>query len=317
MKSAGTFWDEVLKINVLNLAIYMTAYYFLRWVQLPYLFYKKKWVYFVLSFLATSLLFYFIWRLAGVYWIDAVYYPKKKLPFFRLFDFFTQTVQFYSPTIALLAGEFYQEKQAEKLRIEQLEKEKLATELKFLKAQINPHFLFNTLNNLYSFVINQSPKAPEIILHLSGMLDYILYRSQEKQVALGEEIENIENFIALEKIRYGERLQVDFCFEGNRHSLISPLILLSLVENAFKHGASGDIDEPKIKVKIFEKESVIDCEVWNTKSPYEGELNDAYKEGIGLTNIQRQLNLIYANKHSLEIEDSPTTFRIALKLENE
>jgi len=186
-------------------------------------------------------------------------------------------------------------------RIQLLEKEKLANELKFLKAQINPHFLFNTLNNLYSFVLIQSPKAPDMIMQLSGILDYVLYKSQNKEVALNDEVKTIEHFIKLEQIRYGERLEVELKTDGDLSIGISPLILLSIVENAFKHGASGDIDYPKIKIDIREQNQEIHCVVWNTKSQHVGEINDAYKVGIGLSNIERQLKLIYPEKQEFSV----------------
>ncbi|MEL6943887.1 MAG: histidine kinase [Bacteroidota bacterium] len=209
MKTAGTFRGPVLIFNILNIGIYMAAYYFLKHYQLPKLYNQKKWLFFGLSFLMTSLVFYSIWRLAGILWMDdLIYRNSRHRPFWNTALYLTQTVQFYSPTVALLAIDTYNDRQKEKLRIEQLEKEKIANELKFLKAQINPHFLFNTLNNLYSYVVNQSPKAPDIIMQLSGMLDYVLYRSQKDRVALKEELECLENFIALEQIRYGERLEV-------------------------------------------------------------------------------------------------------------
>jgi len=216
--------------------------------------------------------------------------------------------------MALLAWETHQERIKELEHIHQLEKEKMATELKYLKAQLNPHFLFNTLNNLYSYVVTGSPKAPDMILRLSGMLDYVLYKSQNKSVLLQEEIEAIQNFIGLEKNRYGDRLQVDFKIRGNLTAPVSPLLLLSLVENAFKHGASGDIETPKIEIEIKEENAGIHCLVWNTKSQHQGELNDAYKEGIGLSNIKRQLDLIYEDNHELIIVDEARTFSVNLLL---
>jgi len=225
-----------------------------------------------------------------------------------------KTVRFYTPAMALLAWESHQERRRELERMQQLEKEKIATELKFLKAQINPHFLFNTLNNLYAYVINQSPKAPDIIIQLSAILDYVLYKSQHPTVSLKEEIETIEHFLKLEQIRYGDRLKVEYQTSGDTTLPISPLILLSIVENAFKHGASGDIDQPKIKVDIKEESSEIHCEVWNTKTKYEGELNDSYKKGIGLSNIKRQLNLIYPNNHELSIQDLRDSFSVNLTI---
>jgi len=223
-------------------------------------------------------------------------------------------VQFYSPAVLLIAWEAHIDRKLEQERIQQLEKEKLSTELKFLKAQLNPHFLFNTLNNLYSYVVTGSPKAPDMVLRLSGILDYVLYKSQQASVTLKEELEAIENFLALEKIRYGERLEVTYVNGGDTSARVSPLLLLSIVENAFKHGASGDIESPKIKIDIQEKDKRISCSVWNTKSKHQGELNDEYKEGIGLSNIKRQLNLVYPDSHQLQIDDEVNSFQLFLNL---
>lgn len=252
----------------------------------------------------------------GVWWVDELRGIRYK-SFMSFVNYLTQTVQFYSPAMLLLAWEYREERQQEQQRIQQLEKEKIASELKFLKAQLNPHFLFNTLNNLYSFVVMGSPKAPDMILRLSGILDYILYKSQQQFVPLQEEVNTIEHFIELEKVRYGERLQVNFTTAGNLFLPISPLLFLSLVENAFKHGASGDIDEPKINIEIKGTDEKINCKVWNSKRAYEGELNDTYKEGIGLSNIKRQLNLIYPDNYDLEIDDKEDSFLVAITIKSE
>lgn len=322
MKSAGgKYFPVYLIVNLVNVPLYMVSYYSLKHIQLPFLYNRDKVVLFGLSLLCSSIVLYIIWRIAGVYWLDELRGLKGRIPFMSFADYLIQTVQFYSPAMALLAWELQQERQQELKRIHQLEKEKITlekekitTELKFLKAQLNPHFLFNTLNNLYSFVVNGSPKAPDMILRLSGILDYVLYKSQQKEVSLKEEVTTIEHFLALEKIRYGERLEVNFVTEGHLRMPISPLILLSVVENAFKHGASGDIDSPKINIEIKEKEDGIYCTVWNTKSKYQGELNDAYKEGIGLSNIKRQLNLIYPDQHTLVIKDEADHFHVQLNI---
>ena len=127
-------------------------------------------------------------------------------------------------------------------------------------------------------------------------------------------METIEHFLKLEQIRYGDRLRVDFRKEGALSSQVSPLILLSLVENAFKHGASGDIDSPEIRIEIREDATSICCNVWNTKSKYHGELNDSYKHGIGLSNVKRQLNLIYPKNHHLIIDDQEEFYSLSLKI---
>ena len=314
MKSGHIFDSHFLQINIVNIALYMVAFYTLKHIQIPKFYNKGKFILFGISLFAASVILYFIWRINGVWWIDKMRHINAHRLFIHPVDYLTQTVQFYSPAMLLLVWEAHIDRKKEQERIRQLEKEKLNTELKFLKAQLNPHFLFNTLNNLYSYVVNGSPKAPDMVLRLSGILDYVLYKSQQPSVSLKEELEAIENFLALEKIRYGDRLEVIYETTGKTMTQVSPLLLLSIVENAFKHGASGDIELPKIKIHIAEASNKINCSVWNTKSKHKGELNDDYKEGIGLSNIKRQLNLVYPDNHTLKIEDNQDSFKLSLTL---
>lgn len=314
MKSGGTFWAPVLYTNILNVGIYMAAFYLLSFYQLPQLYNKGKYAAFARSLLLCAVGFYTLWRGIGYLTVGRWYFPSVNGPFFSPATFMTQTIQFYSPAVLLLAWETYHESVQEKLRSEQLEKEKLANELKYLKAQINPHFLFNSLNNLYSFVLNQSPKAPELIMRLSAMLDYILYKSQKPTVALQEEITCIEDYVELEKIRYGDRLNVDMNTTGDLNAPVAPLLFLSVVENAFKHGASGDTGQPEIKISIGNSTDKVTCCVWNTKSALPGELNDAYKEGIGLSNIKRQLQLTYPKQHQIKVREGEKDFEVIIDI---
>ncbi|MEO0333457.1 MAG: histidine kinase [Bacteroidota bacterium] len=300
--------------NLVNVPLFMVAYYLLKYVQIPYLYDKDRIGLFVVSLLISSLVIGFVCRINGILWMDEYFGHEEETPFFTLGGYLLKTVRYYTPAMALLAWESHQDRRKERERLQLLEKEKIANELKFLKAQINPHFLFNTLNNLYSYVVNQSPRAPHMIIQLSGILDYVLYKSQNKEVLLSDEVKTIEHFLKLEQIRYGKRLCVNFKTEGNMSVLVSPLILLSIVENAFKHGASGDIDSPKIEIEIAEKNATVFCKASNTKSQYPGGINDAYKEGIGLTNIKRQLNLVYPNQHELLIDDLECSFSVALSI---
>lgn len=298
--------------NLVNVPLFMAAYYTLRYWQIPYLYNKGKMGLFILSLLISSYAFAAICRLNGILWMDAYFGQTGDHPFMNLGMYLIKTVRFYTPAMAILAWESHQERRRELERMQLLEKEKLSNELKFLKAQINPHFLFNTLNNLYSYVVNQSPKAPDMIMQLSGILDYILYKSQQKTVPLCEEVTTIEHFLKLEQIRYGNRLEVQFNHTGKLSIPVSPLLLLSVVENAFKHGVSGDIDCPKVHIDIKELDGTVHCKVWNTKSRHQGELNDAYKEGIGLNNLKRQLDLVYPDRHDLQIEDEAAYFCVTL-----
>ncbi|MEL7162737.1 MAG: histidine kinase, partial [Bacteroidota bacterium] len=186
------------------------------------------------------------------------------------------------------------------------------TELKFLKAQLNPHFLFNTLNNLYAQVITRSGKAPAMILQLSGILDYVLYQSQQKAVPLAEEVAVIKDFIAIEAIRYGARLKVEFSVAGSLTIAVPPLLFLSLVENAFKHGVSKGIDGARVKIEIREHRGEVSCKVWNTKSDFQPVRRDDHRKGLGLSNVKRQLTISHPDAHSLQIAEEATAFCVTV-----
>lgn len=319
---ADHWWGDeaIMHILLIDLLIMVVFAYGIVYFIVPKLLDTKK---YLLFFLALCTWFYFIAALYSAtyyYYLENLYtvyiWGNKEavagmgkrltnLPF--LLSLFSN---FIVPVLVLGVIKFYKNKTL----LSKIEEEKNKMELRVLKNQLNPHFLFNTLNNLYSFVVTKSPKAPEMVLQLSGILDYALYKSQQKFVSLSEEILAIENFIALEQIRYGDRLQVVFDQEVKGPLQVSPLLLLSMVENAFKHGASGDIEAPKIKIDLKEKNNKILFNVWNTKSNNQGELNDDYKKGIGLSNIKRQLDLTYPNQHELSITDETATFNLSLTI---
>lgn len=301
------------KVNLINIPIFMSAFYFLKHYQIPYLFDKKKIFLFCISLIFSSLILYLFWRVAGFFWLDDLR-ELHGIPFFRFDRYLVYFVQFYSPGILLLAWEMQEEKRKEKDRILELEKEKLNTELKFLKAQLNPHFLFNTFNNLYSLVITGDPNAPNMILQLSSILEFILYKSQVDKISLDEELAIIEQYIALEKIRYGEKISVEFAKKGNTSVKVAPLLILSLVENAFKHGASGDLNVSRIKIYVEASEDQINCNIWNTKSKFEGASKDPHKKGIGLSNVKRQLELQYPNDSTISIEEKVESFEVTLSI---
>ena len=308
MKTTPGTLDEALLMTSVNLPFFMSIYYLTRKVLIPRFYLCNRTLLFINTFLFTTL------SISGIWYFLASLIEVE--PFQTLQNYFLETVQLCTPAAALLAWDIYTDWTDEQKRIQLLEKEKISSELKFLKAQLNPHFLFNTLNNLYSFVINKSSKAPKIIEHLSGLLDYAIHKSKEHRVTLQEEFVAIEHFVELEKIRYGERLNVTYDTKGDFSQRISPLLLLSIVENAFKHGASGDIENSKIKIDLEGKGQSIRCNVWNTKRQYVGETNDDYKEGIGLSNIKRQLNLIYPNLHEMSITEDEHSFDLRLRIQS-
>jgi LytS/YehU family sensor histidine kinase len=196
-----------------------------------------------------------------------------------------------------------------------LQNEKLESELKLLKSQIHPHFLFNTLNNLYALTLKKSDKAPDMVIQLSNLLEYSLYSGKEAEVELNEELKQLNGYIDLEKLRYGKRLNIKANIPSQHDGLmIAPLLLLPFVENSFKHGASNDIVSPFIEISANMTDGLLYFTIRNSYQPVSGK-QDNYKEGIGLSNVKRRLELLYAGKHELIINQQDNVFEVNLILE--
>ena len=199
-------------------------------------------------------------------------------------------------------------------RKKEMENEQLTSELRFLKAQINPHFLFNTLNNLYYLAFNQSPNTTEVISKLSQMMRYMLYDSNHPRVALDKEIEYMQNYISLEQLRLEKEVPINFEVEGNTAGvMVAPLILITFLENAFKHGVSNSKDNYWIKAKIYIENTVLNYKVENSKMP-ESSKTVTQKSGIGLQNVKRRLELSYPENYQLTVKEQADSYMVDLKL---
>jgi sensor histidine kinase YesM len=193
-----------------------------------------------------------------------------------------------------------------------LVKEKLETELKMLRSQINPHFLFNTLNNIYGLSIRKSDKAPEAVMKLSELLHFTLYRAGAATIALEEELQIIKDYISLEKLRYDERLEVNWEQHiDDPQQAITPLILLPLIENAFKHGAGNSRFQAFVHIKVNLEYGVLYFNISNSFEKNEQE--KVQKERIGLHNTRRQLELTY-QEYELDIYQQDQVFSVELTI---
>lgn len=197
----------------------------------------------------------------------------------------------------------------------EIEKTTIQTELKYLKAQINPHFLFNTLNNLYALTLKKSDKAPDIVIKLSEMLRYMLYECNEKRVPLSKEVKYIQNYIELEKLRQGEKANINFEIRGEiRDQKIAPFMFIPFLENSFKHGLNRGINDGFVNIRLNVGLDDVHFEIENNK-PHMNLMPDSRKVGgIGLINVERRLNLIYPEAHKLRLQDSPDIYKVSLDL---
>ncbi|QQL49663.1 sensor histidine kinase [Mucilaginibacter ginkgonis] len=191
-----------------------------------------------------------------------------------------------------------------------LENQRLTAELSFLKSQVNPHFLFNSLNTIYSLAYQRSETTPEAVLKLSEIMRYMLYESNDNKVELDKELKYLENYIELQKIRYGQKAFIEYTVEGAITSQqIVPLILISFVENAFKHGIVNDPQHP-IFIRLTVTDSHLTFYVFNKKHAH----NRDAVGGIGLNNVQRRLKLLYPGRYQLDIENGDDTYSSELSL---
>jgi hypothetical protein len=197
----------------------------------------------------------------------------------------------------------------------ELENRQLTSELRFLKAQVNPHFLFNTLNNLYFLAVNQSDRTPEVVAKLSGMMRYMIHESNEEKVPLTKEVAYIENYLDLEKLRLNEDIPITFEVHGEIAGVrITPLILITFLENAFKHGIGNASEGSWITVSLKIEAGTLHYKVANSIiRQTEKTVREA--SGIGLTNVQRRLDLSYPGKHSLDVTEDTERYRVHLKID--
>lgn len=194
-----------------------------------------------------------------------------------------------------------------------LKSEKLEAELGLLKAQIQPHFFFNTLNNLYALTLKKSDQAPGIVQKLSELMSYLLYECDQNRVSLENEIKLIYNYLDLEKLRYGKRLQLDVEIKGDfSGKTIPPFIILPFVENAFKHG-QANLSRVLIKISLLiEKDQLL----LRVKNPVaEGSPQQAVaKGGIGLKNVKRRLQLLYGTNYVLQVQNNQKEYQVSLRI---
>ena len=226
----------------------------------------------------------------------------------RLILFNYPTVVGFALAIKILKNWYLKQKETA-----QVGREIINGELQLLKAQVHPHFLFNTLNNIYSFIINDSNDATEALKKLSTLLRYIIYECDQPLVQLEKELKMIRDYIDLEKIRYGKNFNMSLQVQGNASKkMISPLLLIPFLENSFKHGASQMLTHPWINLDITILEHDLEFILSNSKPAIAGE--KTISNGLGLRNVKKRLSILYKDTHALNITDDIMSFSVSLKV---
>lgn len=292
---------------------YLIIYYLIP----KYLEKKKHFQFISLTFLLTviTLTFYIfrIWYLQDIRsYIDPTKDEQLSILIWNLTRSFitdgSPVVCGFLITVKILKG-YYQELEEKTSLI----KETSNAELQLLKAQIHPHFLFNTLNNIYSFTLNNPPKAAELVLKLSHTIKYMTNDCDARLVLLENELKMIHDYIGLEKVRYGKRLKLEVETKGDyKNKLIAPLLLIPFVENSFKHGSSRMLEHPWIRMQISVADNYLDFEISNSKPGNSSIVNG--NNGIGLKNVRKRLQLLYPGEHQLKIDAGAHSYRVELRV---
>lgn len=268
------------------------------WIGIVYLlapvFLLKYWKLIVLFYIPLLLYFIYLRLFSG----DLEAYLKIKNDF--------SFVIFFVPIPIFFGLWFYEQWKW----LKNLKAEKSQAELSLLRTQINPHFFFNTLNNLYALTVKNSKQAPEVILKLSDMMRYTIYEGEKETVKLGDEITYLKNYIELHKIRYKKSVEITFNHTINTELTVAPLLFIILLENAFKHGIETLTENAYIHINLHEVNNYICFIVENNFDSKE--INES--TGIGLKNLKRRLSLLYKDQHDLSINKTENTYKTILKV---
>jgi len=306
-------------IQLTDAVVQAPAVYFTIYFLMPRFLFKEKYMEFFLSIVfvilgfSTLIWIDYVFIQQPLFWPESDYQPTL----INIGKILKNTTKIYPVLVLAIVIKWFKYWYKEQKANQQLASEKLQAELRFLKAQVHPHFLFNTLNNLYALTLKQSKEAPEVVLKLSDLLNYMLYECNADTVPLSKEIKLVKDYISLEKIRYGKRLNISFNVRGEVESkMVAPMLILPFVENCFKHGVSEELDESWVNIDLEMKGQTLTLKVENSKSK-NGEREDRfeYKEGIGLNNVKRRLELLYGDSHNLDLHDDEDSFLVILKIE--
>jgi len=292
------------------------AAYLLVYFLIPKFLLTKKYFSFLGWFVVSAVVFIMLQRLMLLLVTYKFIYPDyaENFSFFK-FNYLYTFFNIFVMAAIFASVKLFEYWYVNQMKNQELQKQKLESELKFLKSQIHPHFLFNTLNNLYALTLDKSEDAPEVVVKLSDLLSYMLYECNAPRVSLEKELSLLQDYMALEKIRYRNELKVDFDVQGRVNGkMIAPLLLIPFVENGFKHGLSKQIKNPWINISVDVEDYLLNFKVENNKPENDSSDETGYTEGIGLKNVRRRLDLIYGDQYELTVKNEKVVFGVELKV---
>lgn len=304
--------NQVVKVMVLMGIVYMNFYYFMP----KYLDVKLFGQYFIML---TGFIFVLTSGEITVLYLKAFFLDQaftlrsqKEIIDSQISIFLVNLMVGYSATMSKITVDWFTHQRERQRLLTQT----MQSELRFLRSQINPHFLFNTLNSLYALTLKKSDDAPDIVLKLSEMMRYMLYECNERFVDLSKEINYIQNYLDLERVRHGNKGTITFESEGEPGKLqIAPLMFIPFLENAFKHGLNAQFENGFVDSILIIEGKNVHFHIENSKAPAAPSISNKKSGGIGLQNVRRRLELLYPNKYELMVKDTPNTYIVDLNIE--
>ena len=299
---------------LVHLPVFILFSYGVVYILVPKFILNKKYWQFLAALMLSTVFATFLRILISRYIYFALFIPEVLHPkeWVNADTLFLNLIWILGPAIVFAMFKYYKNWMTSQTLANEAERKHLFSELQVLKAQLNPHFLFNTFNNLYVLALQKSDKTPVIISKMSDLFHYILYECNAIEVPVSKELKLIGDYIQLEELRYSDRLSITVEEDiDNPNCLIPPMLLYTFVENCFKHGCSNDPGSPWIKLLIRVCDNQFEFEASNSIPP----ANCIGKEinyGVGLANIKRRLELIYPKNHQLEIRSEDCKFYVRL-----
>ncbi|HKI90331.1 MAG TPA: histidine kinase [Draconibacterium sp.] len=304
--SADIHQIDVIYTAVFHVSILLIVYINLQ-VLFPLFLEKGRYFLYSVSVLATIALGSVFYIILFDRWIDYIFTGYYFIAYYSFWDISLFFVVYVATTSLLhLARGWF--------RLQEIEREKTLAELKALKSQINPHFLFNSLNSIYSLARKNSMQVPDKILQLSDLMRHIIYESDVDFIPLEKEIGMVKNYMELQNLRTSESEKIQLEINGNvKNKKIAPLLFLPFVENSFKHGLKSGAKNAFVNILITVMEYDLIFEIENAKGDAPSVSDSNYK-GLGIENVKKRLDLIYSGKHELKIGNSENTFKVLLKV---
>lgn len=301
--------DQLTDILLAMLAVYINLYFLV-----PVFYLRQKYMQYIMYLLLLVLLGglserFFCWWI----WfpIARMHHPDNTLPtgFWLTIRIIKDTIDIFAIVSATMFIKLLRNANQQEKKLREIEKEKFTAEMSLLKAQINPHFFFNTLNNLYALTLVASKESPNVVLKLSNLMRYMLYEASAGKVMLRNELTHLQNYIQIEQMRFTDRLDLSFQYSGDINGKwIVPLLLLPFIENAFKHGIENNSGWVTIDLKVIGNQLCLKVENSFDK-PSKPKIG-----GLGLANVKRRLHLVYPGDHELQMEQDDGVYKVDLKI---